>query len=104
MKLQMDRLFWMLPKMLDIYIPTLCHKKGFPHYSSCMVCMVKDNRTGNFIPSCSALVQDGMDIDTVIGRGYYPSGRKLLNCFFQNTGPNVKLLAELFVLPAIISL
>ncbi len=44
-------------------IPTLCHKKGMPHYSSCMVCMVKDNRTGNYIPSCSALVQDGMDID-----------------------------------------
>ena len=44
-------------------IPTLCHKKGIPHYSSCMVCMVKDKRTGNFVPSCSALVQDGMDID-----------------------------------------
>ena len=44
-------------------IPTLCHKDGLPHYSSCMVCMVKDNRTGNFLPSCSALVQEGMDID-----------------------------------------
>jgi ferredoxin len=47
-----------------IYIPTLCHKEGLPHYSSCMVCMVKDKRTGNYIPSCTALVQDGMDIDT----------------------------------------
>jgi len=47
-----------------INIPTLCHNKDLPHYSSCMVCMVKDNLTGNFIPSCSALVQDGMDIDT----------------------------------------
>jgi hypothetical protein len=44
-------------------IPVLCYKKGLPHYSSCMVCMVKDKRTSNFIPSCSALVQDGMDID-----------------------------------------
>jgi len=44
-------------------IPTLCHKKGMPHYSSCMVCMVKDKRTGSFVPSCSALVQDGMDLD-----------------------------------------
>lgn len=44
-------------------IPTLCHSDKLPHYSSCMVCMVKDNRTGNFLPSCSALVQDGMDID-----------------------------------------
>ena len=44
-------------------IPTLCHKVGLPHYSSCMVCLVKDNRTNSFIPSCSALVQEGMDID-----------------------------------------
>lgn len=46
-----------------IHIPTLCFKKGIPHYSSCMVCMVKDNRNNSFIPSCSALVQTGMDID-----------------------------------------
>ncbi len=51
-------------KSCGIYIPTLCHKEGLPHYSSCMVCMVKDNRTGNFLPSCSALTQEGMDIDT----------------------------------------
>lgn len=44
-------------------IPTMCYKKGLPHYSSCMVCMVKDKRNGNFVPSCSALVQDGMDLD-----------------------------------------
>lgn len=46
-----------------ITIPTLCHKDGLAHYSSCMVCLVKNKRTGNFLPSCSALVQDGMDID-----------------------------------------
>ena len=46
------------------YIFLLCAlQKDIPHYSSCMVCMVKDKRTGNFLPSCSALVQDGMDID-----------------------------------------
>lgn len=44
-------------------IPTLCFKNGLPHYSSCMICMVKDNKTGNYMPSCSALAQDGMDID-----------------------------------------
>jgi predicted molibdopterin-dependent oxidoreductase YjgC len=46
-----------------INIPTLCNKEGLPHYSSCMVCMVKDNKSKCFIPSCSALVQPGMDID-----------------------------------------
>lgn len=51
-------------KSSGISIPTLCYKEGLPHYSSCMVCMVKDNRTNSFVPSCSALVQEGMDIDT----------------------------------------
>jgi predicted molibdopterin-dependent oxidoreductase YjgC len=46
-----------------IVIPTLCHNDGLEHYSSCMVCMVRDKVTNSFIPSCSALVQDGMDID-----------------------------------------
>jgi NADH dehydrogenase/NADH:ubiquinone oxidoreductase subunit G len=47
-----------------IHIPSMCFSDRLPHYSSCMVCMVKDNRTGNFLPSCSALVQDGMNIDS----------------------------------------
>lgn len=46
-----------------ISIPTLCHKPGVEHYSSCMVCMVKDMASNKFIPSCSALAQEGMDID-----------------------------------------
>jgi predicted molibdopterin-dependent oxidoreductase YjgC len=50
-------------KSAGFIIPTLCHKDGLPHYSSCMVCMVKDTRTNSFVPSCSALVQEGMDID-----------------------------------------
>jgi 2Fe-2S iron-sulfur cluster binding domain/Dihydroprymidine dehydrogenase domain II, 4Fe-4S cluster len=48
---------------LGLTIPALCHKDGLPHYTSCMVCLVKENRTGSFLPSCSALVQEGMDID-----------------------------------------
>jgi predicted molibdopterin-dependent oxidoreductase YjgC len=46
-----------------IHIPTLCHMDGTEPYSSCMVCLVKDKRTNNFIPSCTALAQDSMDID-----------------------------------------
>ncbi len=44
-------------------IPVLCHNDELPHFTSCMVCMVRDNRTGSFLPSCSALIQEGMDID-----------------------------------------
>jgi len=46
-----------------IQIPTLCHKDGIEHYSSCMVCMVKNNKSNGYVPSCSALAEDGMDID-----------------------------------------
>ena len=46
-----------------IEIATLCHNASLPHYSSCMVCMVRDNRSGNYLPSCSALIQEGMDVD-----------------------------------------
>ncbi|HLN19550.1 MAG TPA: 2Fe-2S iron-sulfur cluster-binding protein [Bacteroidales bacterium] len=45
-------------------IPVLCHKEGVPHYTSCMVCMVKDTVSGNFLPACSSLVRDGLEIDT----------------------------------------
>ena len=46
-----------------IHIPVLCHKDGIEHYSTCMVCLVKNNLKNDFIPSCSAIVQEGMEID-----------------------------------------
>ena len=46
-----------------IYIPTLCHRDGVEHYSSCMVCMVRDKIKKGYIPSCTALAQEGMEID-----------------------------------------
>jgi len=49
---------------LDIHIPTMCWLKGFKASSSCMVCIVHDKSTDSFLPSCSALVQEGMDIIT----------------------------------------
>jgi len=51
-------------KKAGIHIPTLCHKEGIKPYSSCMVCMVKNSISNSYIPSCSSLVQDGMEIDT----------------------------------------
>jgi hypothetical protein len=44
-------------------IPSLCHDDNLPHYTSCMMCMVRDNRTKNYFASCSVQVQDGMDLD-----------------------------------------
>jgi predicted molibdopterin-dependent oxidoreductase YjgC len=44
-------------------IPTLCHMDRVEHYASCMACIVRDKASNKFIPSCSSLVQENMDID-----------------------------------------
>ena len=46
-----------------INIPSLCYNKDLPHYTSCMLCMVKNAKTGQYIPSCSAAAEQGMVID-----------------------------------------
>jgi predicted molibdopterin-dependent oxidoreductase YjgC len=46
-----------------INIPSLCYDKDLPHYTSCMLCMVKNVETGQFIPSCSAIAEKGMVIE-----------------------------------------
>jgi ferredoxin len=45
-------------------IPTLCHLPGYRHNTSCMVCLVKETRSGQFLPSCSSLAREGMEVDT----------------------------------------
>ena len=45
-------------------IPSLCYAKNAKHQSSCMVCIVKDCATGQFLPSCTTLPTEGMHIDT----------------------------------------
>ncbi len=45
-------------------IPALCYAKGAKHKSSCMVCAVKNVKTGQIIPSCSTMPVEGMQIET----------------------------------------
>ena len=45
-----------------VEVPSMCYLKGLPHFSSCMVCVVKDRVSGKLLPSCSMGVQEGMDI------------------------------------------
>lgn len=46
-------------------IPALCYKKELGHFTSCMLCLVKDKSNGNkLFPSCSVKVTEGMDIIT----------------------------------------
>ncbi|MFH0759811.1 MAG: FAD-dependent oxidoreductase [Bacteroidota bacterium] len=43
-------------------VPSMCYLKGEAHFTSCMVCVVKDRKSGKLIPSCSLEVEEGMDI------------------------------------------
>jgi ferredoxin len=51
-------------RQAGVNIPTLCWLDGHPHFTSCMVCVVKDVNQDRLIPACSALVTDGMVIET----------------------------------------
>ena len=48
----------------DIEIPTMCHNDQISRTTSCFVCVVKDKKSGQFIPSCSAVAADGMEISS----------------------------------------
>ena len=50
-------------RRVGIEIPSLCYVKGKKHISSCMVCSVKDCKTGQIIPSCTTVPTEGMCID-----------------------------------------
>lgn len=47
-----------------IVIPTLCHHELCDPFTSCMVCVVKDVKSGRLIPSCSIKSEPGMEIET----------------------------------------
>jgi ferredoxin len=45
-----------------IIIPSMCNLKGYENHPSCMVCLVKDNKTEALVPSCAVKVTNGMEI------------------------------------------
>ena len=47
----------------NINIPGLCGEKRISKTTSCFVCVVKDLKTGRFLPSCSAMPTPGQEID-----------------------------------------
>lgn len=49
---------------IGINVPSMCYAEGKEHQPSCMVCMVKDLRTGQMVPSCSTKPYEGMQIET----------------------------------------
>ncbi len=50
---------------LGISIPTMCYQQdNYSNHPSCMICLVKNNKTSELIPSCAVKVQEGMEIVT----------------------------------------
>ena len=45
-------------------IPSLCFAEGAVHKASCMVCVVKNRKNGQIIPSCTTYIEADMDIET----------------------------------------
>src|SRR4030066_2193424 len=49
---------------LGIKIPTMCFLKGYKPSTSCMVCVVKVNGMEQLVPSCGAIAEDGMQVES----------------------------------------
>lgn len=49
---------------LGIAIPTLCYDRACTPFTSCLVCVVRDDRAGRLIPSCAAPAEENMRILT----------------------------------------
>src|SRR5690554_593666 len=47
-----------------VNIPNMCWHDELDHFTSCMLCLVKDNISGRLFPSCSVKVHEGMEIVT----------------------------------------
>ena len=53
---------WQAAQSIGIEIPTMCFLEGTDHFTSCMICLVKDAKNGRFFASCSTPVSDGQII------------------------------------------
>ncbi len=51
-------------QQMGIEIPNMCWHDELEHFTSCMVCMVKDQTTGRLFPSCSVKASDGLHVIT----------------------------------------
>lgn len=51
-------------RRMGTHIPSMCFAPGKEHKPSCMVCMVKNEASGQMMSSCSTYPTEGMRIDT----------------------------------------
>jgi len=55
---------WQAAKAAGIDIPTMCYIEGSEHFTSCMVCLVKDGASGKLYASCSTPAEEGQVVVT----------------------------------------
>ncbi len=51
-------------QQMGIDIPNMCWHDELEHFTSCMLCMVKDQKNGRLYPSCSVKATEGMEVIT----------------------------------------
>jgi NADPH-dependent glutamate synthase beta subunit-like oxidoreductase len=51
-------------KTAGVNIPALCYNEELGHFTSCMLCLVKDTVDGRLFPSCSVKCTEGMSVIT----------------------------------------
>src|SRR5665648_307145 len=47
-----------------VKVPAMCYNEELGHFTSCMLCLVKDATNGRLFPSCSVTTTDGMSVIT----------------------------------------
>jgi hypothetical protein len=47
-----------------IKIPTMCYAEDLEHFTSCMLCVVREEVSGKMLPACSVKAEQGMNIIT----------------------------------------
>ena len=51
-------------EMAGVKVPALCYNEELGHFTSCMLCLVKDDANGRLFPSCSVTTTEGMSVIT----------------------------------------
>jgi ferredoxin len=54
-------------RSLGIEVPTLCYWEGIRPMNSCMLCVMRETKSGQLLPSCSTVIQEGMEFETDSG-------------------------------------
>ncbi|KAF0234575.1 MAG: glutamate synthase beta chain-like [Prolixibacteraceae bacterium] len=51
-------------QQMGIDVPNMCWHDELEHFTSCMLCLVKDQKNGRLFPSCSVNATEGLEVIT----------------------------------------